>query len=134
MSSLEYHACDYRGVGRVMAESLRASTLLGLASLFAVVLLVWPLRGWLLVQRLIDFPEERRSHQHPTPRGGGLAIVVVLVLAWLLWPGATRAWWPALFPVIAMAVLGWLDDRFGVLPRWRLIWQVLGAAAFLGLV
>src|SRR5690554_3448670 len=97
-----------------MEAELPAAALMAAVAMLAVSALVWPLRIWLLRQQLIDFPEARRSHQHPTPRGGGLAIVIVLTLLWLVWPGAVGAWWPAMFPVLGMAWLGWVDDRRGV--------------------
>ena len=32
---------------------------------------------------VLDRPNERSSHTAPTPRGGGVAVVAVIVLAWL---------------------------------------------------
>jgi UDP-N-acetylmuramyl pentapeptide phosphotransferase/UDP-N-acetylglucosamine-1-phosphate transferase len=71
-----------------------------------------------LLQRLgrIDRPNERSSHVIPVPRGGGLAIVVVLVV-----PLAVNAWLladrqlvqPALLitAFLGLAVVSWYDDR-----------------------
>ena len=56
-----------------------------LVSLFIVALLLTGfLTGWLrryaLAASLIDIPNARSSHQLPTPRGGGLSIVIVFLL------------------------------------------------------
>jgi UDP-N-acetylmuramyl pentapeptide phosphotransferase/UDP-N-acetylglucosamine-1-phosphate transferase len=41
----------------------------------------WLARRYALSRQLIDQPGERRSHQVPTPRGGGIAIVLALLVA-----------------------------------------------------
>lgn len=74
---------------------------------------------------LIDLPGQRRSHRVPTPRGGGVGIVVAAVLvgipAWY-WIDPAIGWrqlavlWIAVF---AVALVGWRDDHspLPVLPR-----------------
>ena len=72
--------------------------------------------------RLLDIPNERSSHTRPTPRGGGLAIVaVVLGGVWVyaaLCPGVP---WDALgiftLGAILIAAVSWLDD-LRPLPVW----------------
>ncbi|NBB93106.1 MAG: glycosyl transferase [Gammaproteobacteria bacterium] len=108
--------------------------LLPVASGLCVALLTWPLRAWLLRRRLLDMPEARRSHERPTPRGGGLAIALVMMLFWLALPDTRGAWMPVMCLVLAMAGLGWIDDRYGLATRWRLLVQAGGAAGFLWLV
>ena len=55
----------------------------------------WLARRYALHRGLLDHPGERRSHALPTPRGGGISIVIAMlvVLAWLGWrePGADHA-------------------------------------------
>lgn len=41
----------------------------------------WLARAYALRSRLIDQPGERRSHSVATPRGGGIAIVIALLVA-----------------------------------------------------
>jgi len=43
--------------------------------------LTFVLRRYALSKRLMDIPNERSSHVVPTPRGGGVAIVMSFVLA-----------------------------------------------------
>lgn len=107
--------------------------LMALAALLSAGL-AWPLRHWLLRQRLLDRPEARRSHAAPTPRGGGLAIVAGLTLAWLAWPGLWPAGWPVVFLVLAMAAVGWREDRRELSPARRLLLQAVATAALLLLV
>jgi UDP-GlcNAc:undecaprenyl-phosphate GlcNAc-1-phosphate transferase len=67
----------------------------------------------------IDFPTARSLHEMPTPRLGGLAILVAVVVAsliWLPWSSETRA---ILAGAVAIALLGFLDDVFelGAAPK-----------------
>ena len=41
----------------------------------------WAARAYALRRRLLDQPDERRSHRVATPRGGGIAIVVAFLVA-----------------------------------------------------
>ena len=62
---------------------------LGLAMLAAglsfLVAAAW--RGFALRRQLLDAPDPRRLHTQPTPRGGGIAIAAVMLLA-LIWTGS----------------------------------------------
>jgi len=79
-----------------------------------------------LQRRLLDQPNDRSSHRHPTPRGGGVAFVLVScfasVLAWI--SSASSASAP--FPLVAapslalpLALVGYLDDRHNLPASWR---------------
>ena len=39
----------------------------------------WLLRHYALARRVLDIPNDRSSHNVPTPRGGGLSIVVAFL-------------------------------------------------------
>lgn len=83
----------------------------------------------------LDVPNARSSHELPTPRGGGLAVVVTLLVA------LPVLWWFELLSTTALvglagagllvALVGWLDDHGHVAARWRL--SVHFAAAAWGL-
>ena len=70
---------------------------------------------------MLDAPGHRRSHTIPTPRGGGIGLVVGALIgmpvALLLLPGSPGTLTVALFAiaVVAVAAIGWLDDH-GSLP------------------
>ncbi|HEX7370870.1 MAG TPA: glycosyltransferase family 4 protein [Rhodanobacteraceae bacterium] len=82
---------------------------------------------------LLDQPGQRRSHTIPTPRGGGVGIVVaalaVGVPAWCL--ADPNVWWfqPAAFvaTVLAVALVGWRDDHAPLPVVPRLLVHVVGA-------
>jgi UDP-N-acetylmuramyl pentapeptide phosphotransferase/UDP-N-acetylglucosamine-1-phosphate transferase len=79
-----------------------------------------------LRRRLLDQPNDRSSHRQPTPRGGGVAFVLVAsfasVLAWLARSGFASAPSPLLAaPLLALplALVGFLDDRHNLPAAWR---------------
>ncbi len=78
---------------------------------------------------ILDHPNERSSHSVPTPKGGGIVIVCVVVATWLGagWGGPEAG---TLFVISAaalgLAALSWVDDLRGLTPAWRLLGQ--GAA------
>jgi UDP-N-acetylmuramyl pentapeptide phosphotransferase/UDP-N-acetylglucosamine-1-phosphate transferase len=95
---------------------------LAVAAALTPVIILLGRRGFLL-----DRPNERSSHAQPTPRGGGLAIVIAVTAAVAVFvgPGPMRT---LLVAGLFMAVLGFLDDAFA-LPVWpRLLAQIAFAA------
>jgi UDP-N-acetylmuramyl pentapeptide phosphotransferase/UDP-N-acetylglucosamine-1-phosphate transferase len=73
-------------------------------------------------RRVIDIPNERSSHTVPTPRGGGLAVVVAAVAGLLMLPHPA---WAVLLPLAGYAALGLADDVRGVPVKIRLVVQLL---------
>lgn len=94
----------------------------------AAFLLTGLVRRYALAASLLDIPNARSSHDVPRPRGGGLAVVLV-VLGALAWQGEISfAGLLALgFGGAAVAAIGWADDRTGVPARWRLPVHLLAA-------
>jgi glycosyltransferase WbpL len=82
---------------------------------------------------LIDVPNARSSHEHITPRGGGLAIVLGVGAGLLLLDLLEAIHSPQLYILLAgagaIAVLGAVDDRHPLRARYRLGVQILVAAA-----
>ena len=84
-------------------------------------------RKWLL-----DHPNERSSHVTPTPRGGGIGVVVgFLVGIWIVGDPVLRL---LVVPVGAMAVLSLVDDLRELPAGVRLVVQALIAAGALALL
>jgi Fuc2NAc and GlcNAc transferase len=81
---------------------------------------------------VLDVPNERSSHKAPTPRGGGIGIVVTTLIGWCV-----LAWLRAipldLFLALggggaAVALVGFLDDRYQLSARSRIGVHVVAAA------
>jgi UDP-GlcNAc:undecaprenyl-phosphate GlcNAc-1-phosphate transferase len=71
----------------------------------------------------IDQPNDRSLHDVPTPRLGGLAILVAVLvsgLIWLPWSAETRA---ILGGALAIAAVGVADDVFDLPPALKLLGQ-----------
>ncbi|PSI00565.1 glycosyl transferase [Synechococcus lacustris str. Tous] len=92
-----------------------------------------------LSRRLLDQPNARSSHRQPTPRGGGLAFVVVSAGSSLLafvWAANTFPALPqSLLPLAALPLgtIGLLDDRLNLPASWRYGAQLLTASLILWL-
>jgi Fuc2NAc and GlcNAc transferase len=89
------------------------------------LLLTSALRRYALSKSLIDVPNARSSHTVPTPRGGGVAIVLsFLLLVPLLSIFSLLPWasaWGLIGAGVGVAVLGFLDDHGHIAARWRLL-------------
>lgn len=96
-----------------------------LAAFATAYVLTWMLRRHAISARRLDVPNARSSHSVPTPRGGGLAIVAVVLicLPWIWRYGSldTSAMVAWLGAGSAVALVGWLDDRRHVPFGWRLL-------------
>jgi Fuc2NAc and GlcNAc transferase len=110
-----------------------------LAAFVATALLTGIVRRIVLARGLLDVPNERSSHDAATARGGGLAIVGI-VLTGIVWcllemgPDASLAL-GLLLGSSLVAVVGFLDDRGHVSAPLRLlvhIASVAGALAAIG--
>ena len=94
----------------------------------------WLARRYALNRDLVDQPGERRSHAVSTPRGGGIAIVVALLVACaalaIRLPGQT--WMLAAWGVghVLVGGGGWLDHHRPSSPWVRLGVHALAAAVF----
>ncbi|MDQ2891400.1 MAG: glycosyltransferase family 4 protein [Gemmatimonadota bacterium] len=80
-------------------------------------------REYAVTHRVIDLPNARSSHVNPTPRGGGVAIVLTFccVGAWLLLSRGVPATWLVLLGAAAVGGVGWADDHRNVSIRSRLL-------------
>jgi Fuc2NAc and GlcNAc transferase len=89
------------------------------------------LRRYALSRSLLDVPNERSSHSVPTPRGGGVAIVLSFLGALIgLFAGGLIS--PTLFFALAgsgamTAIIGFLDDHGHIAARWRLLAHFVAA-------
>jgi UDP-N-acetylmuramyl pentapeptide phosphotransferase/UDP-N-acetylglucosamine-1-phosphate transferase len=107
----------------------------GMACLISYFLVALMCR-WATQWKIIDIPNERSSHSRPTPRGGGLAILLVtLVGVWLSFlfrtngPNQELAWYT--LAAIVVAGISWVDDVRSLSVKTR--FAAHGIAAFIAL-
>jgi Fuc2NAc and GlcNAc transferase len=96
----------------------------------------WLLTHWMrryaLSVQLIDHPNARGSHSMPTPRGGGVAIVVSFTA--LLGVSGAFGFMPPrmlaalLVSSLLVALVGFLDDRAAMPARWRFLVHAVAAS------
>ena len=108
-------------------------------ALVASAVLTQRMIAWAGACGMIDTPNARSSHALPTPRGGGLAIVIVVILAATL---AVVLHPESLWPVVGVAVgallvaaVSWMDDIRSLKNSIRLTVHsiaAIGATALLG--
>jgi UDP-N-acetylmuramyl pentapeptide phosphotransferase/UDP-N-acetylglucosamine-1-phosphate transferase len=81
---------------------------------------------------ILDHPNERSSHAVPTPRGGGIAVMAALLLAWgaagLAVPGSLPGLWTVLACALALALVSWIDDLRNLPAVGRLTAHILAVA------
>jgi Fuc2NAc and GlcNAc transferase len=105
------------------------------ATLVAGFALAWWLTGqmrrYALARNLLDRPNARSSHSVPTPRGGGVAIVVTFLLIVAVLAAADVVErdlaWAILGAGVLVAVLGFIDDHTHLPARWRFLGHLVGA-------
>lgn len=103
---------------------------------FSVCIATRALISILTRREILDRPNERSSHRAPMPRGGGIAVIASVLLAWtaLISTGAAPS---GVLGIVAgtafLAAVSWIDDLRGLSPLVRLIAQtvavVIGLAA-----
>lgn len=97
--------------------SVLALIVIGALTLGASWIGTFLVRRWLLRFAVLDRPNARSSHVTATPRGGGLAVVGVVLLAWTVIPQAS----PLLLALaLGLALLSWADDLKGLPAGLRL--------------
>lgn len=113
--------------------------LLALWAVFAGAGGAWLARRYAISRSMLDQPGARRSHSSPTPRGGGVGIVVAMVGAGLLLVAGGRIdATPGLAFVASLlmvAGVGWWDDHRDLSAAFRLLVHLAaGAVAAIGVL
>lgn len=89
------------------------------------------LRRYALKKAIIDIPNARSSHVTPTPRGGGVAIVICFLASLFFFSIFNYIEKNLLLALLGagsgVALLGFLDDRGHIAARWRLLGHFLSA-------
>ena len=92
-----------------------------------VLLLVPPARRFALRIGYVDKPGGRKDHDNPTPPIGGLLIVPVFIGVSLLSGANVMVQWPFWVGLFAIMLVGVLDDRYSIAPRWKFVAQFFAA-------
>ena len=89
---------------------------------FSAFVLTELIRRYTLKKNLIDIPNERSSHSIPTPRGGGLSIVILFLgsISFVEFL-STDIFLALIGSGVIIASIGFWDDHNHVAARWRLI-------------
>lgn len=99
--------------------------LLVLTTAVATALVTAAVRRAMLARGLLDVPNARSSHTVPTARGGGIAIVAVVLTCVALALSEGFLSWGLALGLLAggalVAVVGFFDDRAHVPAPWRLL-------------
>ncbi len=102
-------------------------------ALVAAALLTRGLIEWTTAKGIIDAPNARSSHTRITPRGGGLAIVVIVAgvacVIGLMRPEELLRIGGAIVPALAIAAVSWLDDVRSLQNRTRFAVHLASAVA-----
>ena len=106
-------------------------------SLFILsMVLTYAIRSYANKKAIFDIPNERSSHSTPTPRGGGLAIVIVFYIGLIYFNESIDSkLFYALLCAIPVALISLMDDLFTLTSKLRFSIQsisALGALYFLG--
>jgi Fuc2NAc and GlcNAc transferase len=101
-------------------------------SLLAINIVVGFSGAWFMARYafqfgLVDQPNMRSSHDRPTPRGGGVGILIGVCLTGIITGAPLLIWLPA----AGLSVVSFFDDKLDLTPRLRLLIQFLVASLVL---
>lgn len=109
-----------------------------LCALLAALLSAWLTRRLcdpLSSLYILDYPNERSLHTRPTPRTGGVAILIAVLPAGVVWVIYTGEQWEksAALAISAafVALVSFVDDRRQIEPRYRFMAHFAAAVALL---
>ncbi len=104
-----------------------------IAVFFLSLLLTGYIRRYALAKNIMDIPNHRSSHEVPTPRGGGVAFIVVFLMVLPFLGHQNDLSWPVCIALVGaglgVAALGFFDDRGHIAAHWRLMGH-FGASIF----
>lgn len=107
------------------------------AGLFGSLLAPLFVRPFLTRRNVLDVPNERSSHVAPVLRGGGLAVIFGIVVAYVVYSiggASTRVDFAIVATVLAAALVGWIEDDKGLPAQVRAVLQLTIGVAGAGAV
>lgn len=118
---------------------LRETIALPILACLISAIVVWRSIRYAHARRLIDQPSQRRSHTLPTPRGGGIGIVIAVLLCFCApmffspQPSSRIFGIAVAIALTMVAAVGWIDDHRALSARIRIAVHFLAAIILLGL-
>lgn len=105
------------------------TTIVSIISFSIALLTVKWLKDYLRKKGVIDIPNQRSSHHIPTPRGGGIGILVSFFLASFLAYslGFALPGWEFFTAIFLISITGFFDDRFDLPVYIRLFFHLSAA-------
>ncbi|WP_339488052.1 MraY family glycosyltransferase [Pseudomonas sp. EL_65y_Pfl2_R95] len=89
------------------------------------------LRRYALFKNIMDVPNYRSSHVIPTPRGGGVAMVLsfLVALPTLFFNNiiSDTIFYSLFFGSVLIALIGFIDDHGHIAARWRLLGHLVAS-------
>ncbi len=114
-----------------MLYSFLAYIALAYLTTFLAVIFILKTR---IAQFALDVPNQRSLHTKLTPRVGGLAIMISVLLTWaIMLPVSMNSWYWLFFPLI-LTLTSLIDDIFHLSAKWRLLVQLIVSTTFLILI
>lgn len=98
-----------------------------LVSFVCGLLGAWTVKNYASKFGLVDYPNNRSSHNQPIPKGGGIGILIAFALSSLFLNVPLSFWLSTVF----VALISFLGDRFEIPHKLRLIFQFIGAIVLL---
>lgn len=90
---------------------------------------------YLRARAILDHPNKRSSHKTPTPKGGGLVLMAVVLSAWvatgIYFEDSALLTWILPGVALILAGLSWVDDLRGLPPIFRFAAQVIAVSLIL---
>jgi UDP-N-acetylmuramyl pentapeptide phosphotransferase/UDP-N-acetylglucosamine-1-phosphate transferase len=89
--------------------------------------------SWSLKKEIYDVPNERSSHTTPTPRGGGLVIVLVCLFSYFTYLQITdqKIIWAYFLGALLVSIVSWIDDLYSLSIVWRFLCHSIAALLIL---
>lgn len=86
-------------------------------------------RRWSIKRKILDIPNERSSHQIPTPRGGGIVVAIISLTAFSFYNfySSDEFIWSYLFGAILVVLISAIDDIYSISVIWRFLCHILAS-------
>jgi UDP-GlcNAc:undecaprenyl-phosphate GlcNAc-1-phosphate transferase len=98
-----------------------------IAAFALTCLLLWILQPIAARLDLLDHPQGRKDHAHPTPITGGLAMAAASLLAFWVMPNLTRSLQAFCIAGMLLVAVGLWDDKRDLRWYWRILAQAVAA-------